>query len=247
MTGEKTHNTGKIRMAEKTLMEASETYGADAVFTSSFGAEDMVITHMISSLNLDIQIATIDTGRLPQSTYELMDNSTQRYGLVLHTYFPDRVSVEDMVREKGMNLFYRSRENRKLCCGIRKVEPLGRILKDRKAWITGIRGSQSEFRQSMKRMEKDESRNVVKYNPLIDWDTEDVWNYIHDNRIEYNRLHDQGYPSIGCEPCTRAIRPGEDERAGRWWWESDVKECGLHVAENGNEDTKPEFSPGEVA
>lgn len=233
MSQETGANLEKIRATEETLVKVSKDYGADAVFTSSFGAEDMVIAHMISSLGLDIRIATIDTGRLPQRTYDLMDETIRLYGLSLETYFPENRDVEKMVSEKGLNLFYHSRENRKLCCAIRKVEPLGRILADRKAWVTGIRSSQSNFRQGMKKVEKDESRNIVKINPLIDWDSDDVWNYIRKNNVPYNKLHDRGYPSIGCEPCTRAIKPGEDERAGRWWWETDAKECGLHVPGSG--------------
>ena len=247
MTSGKKVNPDKVRMAEETLKNANKEYRNEAVFTSSFGAEDMVITHMISSLRLDIQIATIDTGRLPQPTYDLMDNTSQHYGIVLHTYFPEREAVEDMVREKGVNLFYHSQENRKLCCNIRKVEPLGRLLAGKKAWITGIRSSQNNFRQNMKRIENDESRNVVKVNPIIDWDSHDVWNYIHENGIPYNKLHDQGYPSIGCGPCTRAIKAGEDERAGRWWWESDIKECGLHVPEIKENTERNTYSPKGVS
>lgn len=232
MTGMNGVNTEKIRMALKTLEDVNREYGSEAVFTSSFGAEDMVVTHMISILHLDIQIATIDTGRLPQHTYDLMDRTREQYGLLLHTYFPETDAVEEIVRNRGINLFYSSHENRKLCCGIRKVEPLERLLKGKKAWVTGIRSSQNNFRQNMKRIESDEIRNVVKFNPLIDWESEDIWNYVHDNGVPYNKLHDNGYPSIGCEPCTRAIKPGEDERAGRWWWESDIRECGLHVPEN---------------
>lgn len=222
----------RIELARKTLQDIDREYGSDAVFTSSFGAEDMVIAHMISDLGLSIEVATIDTGRLHQDTYDLMDKATQRYGLKINAYFPDKGAVEEMVSHKGMNLFYYSQENRKMCCNIRKVEPLGRILDGKKAWVTGLRSSQNKFREGMNRIEEDRSRGVVKANPIIDWDSDDVWSYIRKNDVPYNRLHDQGFPSIGCEPCTRAIRPGEDERAGRWWWESDLKECGLHVPEN---------------
>lgn len=222
-----------VSIAEDTLKMVNREYGSGAVFTSSFGAEDMVIMYMISQLKLDIQVATIDTGRLHQHTYDLMDKAVQLYGLKLNTYFPDNNGVEEMVSRKGMNLFYYSQENRKLCCNIRKVEPLGRILNGKKAWVTGLRGSQNQFRQSMKRIEADSVRNIVKVNPLIDWDSSDVWSYIKENNVPYNKLHDNGFPSIGCEPCTRAVLPGEDERAGRWWWESDLKECGLHVPASG--------------
>lgn len=233
MAGTEEIQHGKIALSEETLKKVHREFGSDAVFTSSFGAEDMIIVKMISSLNLDIQVATIDTGRLHQSTYDLMDNAARIYGLKLKTYFPENEAVEEMVSGKGVNLFYYSPENRKLCCHIRKVEPLGRILEGKKAWVTGIRGSQDQFRKGMKRIELDESRDIVKINPLIDWETSDVWDYIRANGIPYNKLHDQGYPSIGCEPCTRAVKPGEDERAGRWWWESNLKECGLHVPGNG--------------
>lgn len=248
MTSNKGVNKEKIEASEESLREVNRDFGSDAVFTSSFGAEDMVITHMISSMGLDVQIATIDTGRLPQATYDLMDKTSQRYGVELHTYFPDRREVEEMVTSRGLNLFYHSQDNRKQCCAVRKVEPLGRILSGKKAWVTGIRGGQNSFRQNMKRVERDQSRNVMKINPLIDWDSSDVWDYIREYDIPYNKLHDQGYPSIGCEPCTRAIMPGEDERAGRWWWESDLKECGLHVPENPNRSTERKAEPkGSVA
>ena len=221
---------GKIAQTEDTLMSIGKRYGKESVFTTSFGAEDMVITDIIKSLDMDIEVATIDTGRFHQETYEFIDMVVQFYGLSLKTYFPESREVESMINRKGLNLFYYSTENRKMCCNVRKVGPLNRILEGRKAWITGLRAEQSKFRQKMQRIEEDPVRGIVKANPLINWKSSDVWAYIRDKGVPYNRLHDKGYPSIGCEPCTRAILPGEDERAGRWWWESDVKECGLHLS-----------------
>lgn len=216
---------------EEVLKWAWRTYGESAVFTSSFGAEDMVIMDMLSKTGAKISVATLDTGRLPEETYRVMEEASSKYGIQIMTYFPDYAQVEGMVRENGMNLFYRSAENRKLCCRIRKVDPLNRLLKDRKAWITGLRADQTPNRRNSRTVELDEQRGIVKINPILNWSSEDVWNYIRENGVPYNELHDKGFPSIGCEPCTRAIKPGEDERAGRWWWESDNKECGLHVNE----------------
>ena len=224
------HNTENLS-AEDALEWAWKEFGEGAVMTSSFGAEDMVILDMISQKKLDITIATIDTGRLPEETYNLVDIVREKYGFTVHSYFPDFSDVENMVAEKGINLFYKSPENRKLCCNIRKVQPLNRILKNRKAWITGLRSDQTEFRMRSKIIEIDLPRNVVKINPLLNWSSEDVWRYLKRNNVPYNTLHDNGYPSIGCAPCTRAVKPGENERAGRWWWEKDLKECGLHVSE----------------
>ena len=220
------------------LQWARSNFGKDAVFTSSFGAEDMVIIDMMSKNGIEIEVATIDTGRLHEETYELMDRVSSEYGVKINSYFPDYSKVEDMVRRNGMNLFYKSVENRKLCCGIRKVEPLNRILKGKKAWITGLRADQPSYRKNASVVETTSQRNLVKINPILKLTSDDVWNYIRNNNVPYNRLHDNGYPSIGCEPCTRAVKPGEDERAGRWWWESDVKECGLHVS---NSNSTPEF------
>lgn len=214
---------------ENILQWAWETFGKDAVFTSSFGVEDMVITDMMSRKKIMIPIATIDTGRLHEETYELMERTRSEYGVTVNPYFPDYNRIEEMVSEHGMNLFYRSVEKRKLCCGIRKVDPLERILEGKKAWITGLRADQTSFRKNSDVVEIDSRRGIVKINPLLRLTSDDVWNYVQRNNVPYNKLHDKGFPSIGCEPCTRAVKPGEDERAGRWWWESDVKECGLHV------------------
>lgn len=227
-------SVSKIAQAEELLQKINREYGADSVFTSSFGAEDMIIMHLIARLGLDIMIATIDTGRLHQETYDLMDRAAQAYGISIRTYFPDGAEVEDMVSRDGQNLFYLSHENRELCCTIRKVKPLDRILKGKKAWITGIRADQNKFRTAMGMVEEDSSRGILKVNPLIHWSSSEVWDFIRSNRIPYNSLHNKGYPSIGCEPCTRAVLPGEDERAGRWWWDSELKECGLHLSEKKN-------------
>lgn len=201
----------------------------------------MVIMDMLGQGNIGVKIATIDTGRLPQETYDIMDRAAERYGLDVQKFFPDYAEVEEMVNQKGMNLFYKSPENRKLCCNIRKVQPLNRILKGKKAWITGLRSDQTSFRKNAKVVEEDSSREIIKINPILAWSSEDVWKYIREKNVPYNSLHDQGYPSIGCQPCTRAVRPGEDERAGRWWWETDLKECGLHVSDNIS-GARPEFT-----
>lgn len=233
------------RTPQDVLRWAWEKYGNGAVFTSSFGAEDMVILDMIAGMDLGIEVATLDTGRLPEETYDLMERASEKYGVTILSYFPDRERVESMVSGKGMNLFYRSVENRKLCCGIRKVEPLGRALKGKGAWITGLRADQTDFRKNAEMIEEDPDRGLVKINPLLEWSSEDVWRYIRENDVPYNALHDQGFPSIGCEPCTRAIKPGEGERAGRWWWETDVKECGLHVKGSSEAYTAPEIRIGD--
>ncbi len=199
---------------------------------SSFGAEDVVLIDIISKLdkNNNIHIFTLDTGRLNQETYTLMDEIKDRYSRTIDVYFPNFQEVEDMVTEKGFNLMYKSIENRKLCCEIRKVKPLSRALEKFDAWITGLRREQASTRSNIKKIEIDSSHNnIVKINPISDWTNEMVWDYIHKNDVPYNKLHDSGYPSIGCEPCTRSIRPDEDPRAGRWWWEESLhKECGIH-------------------
>jgi phosphoadenosine phosphosulfate reductase len=180
----------------------------------------------------DFRLFTLDTGRLNQETYDCMDAIRERYGVQVEVFFPDAEGVEQMVRENGLNLFYNSVELRKLCCGVRKVEPLNRALKDLDAWMTGLRREQAVTRADVRKIELDKDHgNIVKINPLVDWSYDDVWDYIRKNNVPYNRLHKQGYPSIGCAPCTRAVKTGEDLRAGRWWWENpDSKECGLHVS-----------------
>ena len=198
-------------------------------FSTSLGAEDQVITQMISSIDPDIYIFTLDTGRLFQQIYDLLDLTRIRYKVQIKVYFPDAKDVEEMVNSKGINLFYESIENRKLCCHVRKIIPLRRALKDVDFWISGLRREQSVTREDISLVEWDELNKKIKINPLIDWKSEDVWDYIRQLNIPYNPLHDQGFPSIGCLPCTRAVEDGEDIRAGRWWWENpEMKECGLH-------------------
>jgi phosphoadenosine phosphosulfate reductase len=198
-------------------------------FATSLGAEDQVISEMIASIDPTLKIITLDTGRLFQETYDLLDSTRKKYGLDIEVCFPDAVDVEEMVNSRGINLFYDNVENRKLCCFIRKTEPLTRALLGKDAWICGLRRDQSVTRQNAEAVEWDDIQKIIKVNPLINWSLEQVWNYIHSHKIPYNTLHDKGFPSIGCLPCTRPIMPGEDIRAGRWWWESsENKECGLH-------------------
>ena len=204
-------------------------FGDKIVFASSLGAEDQVITEMIAGIDKHVKIFTLDTGRLFPETYETLERTTNRYGIPIEVYFPDFRHIEEMVRSRGINLFYESVENRKLCCHIRKIEPLNRAFIGMEAWICGLRREQSITRQDMKLVEWDDQNKLIKINPIIDWTETEVWNYIAEKNIPYNKLHDKGFPSIGCQPCTRAIQPGEDIRAGRWWWESPQnKECGLH-------------------
>ncbi len=199
-------------------------------FSSSLGAEDQVITDMISKINKSTKIFTLDTGRVFPETYDLIDRTSKRYKIPIQVYFPDAKQVEEMVNEKGINLFFESIENRKLCCHIRKIEPLKRAFKGLDVWICGLRRDQSVTRTDAQIVEWDEANGLIKLNPIVDWTEEEVWDYIKENRVPYNRLHDKGFPSVGCQPCTRAIEEGEDTRAGRWWWENpETKECGLHV------------------
>lgn len=195
------------------------------------GAEDVAILDMLVKINPKARIFTLDTGRLNPETYDLIDRVRERYGIDIEVMFPDAAEVEEMVREHGVNLFYQSVENRQLCCNLRKVQPLKRMLSSLDAWITGLRRGQAVTRTVLKKIEIDESfGGIIKLNPLADWSHKDVWDYIHKNNVPYNELHDKGYPSIGCAPCTRFVKPDEDIRAGRWWWESpEGKECGLHV------------------
>lgn len=198
-------------------------------FASSFGVEDQIITQKLFSLKKKIKIFTLDTGRLFPETYELIDKTRSRYKLDIDIYFPNSSEVETMVNSKGINLFYEGIENRKLCCGIRKIKPLKRALSTLDIWISGLRREQSPTRSDMKLLEWDENNALLKVNPLIEWTEKDCWDYVKKNNIPYNTLHDKGFLSIGCQPCTRAIEKGEDIRAGRWWWEDpESKECGLH-------------------
>ncbi len=203
-----------------------------AVFASSLAAEDMVLTDLILKAGLPIGIFSLETGRLHPETLAVLDQVKATYGYDVALYKPQDAAVADYVGEHGLNAFYDSVEMRRECCRIRKVEPLGRALAGNRAWVTGQRRAQSTTRAQLDVQEDDPAHGMTKFNPLADWSEEDVWNYIRDNKVPYNALHDQGFPSIGCAPCTRAIQPGEDVRAGRWWWENpDSKECGLHMVD----------------
>jgi len=207
-------------------------YNNTVAFGSSMGAEDQVLTHIITSISKNVKIFTLDTGRLFPSTYKTIDDTNKKYGISIKVYFPDNKQVEKMVDEKGINLFYDSIENRKLCCHVRKIEPLKRALKGMQVWLTGLRKDQSITRFYTNLVEWDEDLSIIKVNPLLNWTEKNVWTFIRENNIPYNGLHDKGFPSIGCQPCTRAINPGDDIRAGRWWWEApENKECGLHQAD----------------
>lgn len=203
-----------------------------AVLASSLAAEDMVLTDLILKNKLDIGIFSLETGRLHAETLAVVGRVKETYGYDIALFRPETAAVEQYVAQNGLNAFYDSVELRKECCRIRKVEPLKRALTGKKAWITGQRREQSATRSELKVEEFDAGHGLAKFNPLVDWTENDVWNYIRGNNVPYNVLHDKGYPSIGCEPCTRAIEPGEDVRAGRWWWENpESKECGLHVVD----------------
>lgn len=201
-----------------------------AAFSTSLGAEDQVLTDMIVKIDDCAKIFSLDTGRQFYEAYDTLDKTNGKYGINIEIMFPDATEVEQMVKEKGINLFYESVENRKLCCNIRKLKPLKRALEGYEVWITGIRREQSVTREDMELFEWDEDLQMVKVNPLIDWSEKDVWSFIREKKVPYNILHDKGYPSIGCAPCTRAVEKGENPRNGRWWWENaDTKECGLHL------------------
>ena len=211
---------------------ALERFSPRIGLACSFQAEESVLIDLMHRVRgADFRLFTLDTGRLNQETYDCMDAIRDRYGVQIEVFFPEAKGVEKMVRENGLNLFYNSVELRKLCCCVRKVEPLNRALRNLDAWMTGLRREQAVTRVDVRKVEVDKDHgDIVKINPLVDWSYDDVWEYIRKNNLPYNRLHKQGYPSIGCAPCTRAVRPGEDLRAGRWWWENpNTKECGLHV------------------
>jgi phosphoadenosine phosphosulfate reductase len=224
----------KLKTPQDVLKWALDNLHPKIAMASSFGAEDVVVIDMMMKINPKARIFTLDTGRLNQETYDVMDEIRNKYNMNIEVMFPDSNEVEQMVRVNGMNLFYQSIGNRKLCCGIRKIHPLKKMLSTVDGWITGLRADQTEVRSNAQRIEIDPQHNgIIKVNPIIEWTWEQTWDYIKNNNIPYNKLHDKGYPSIGCEPCTRAIKPGEPLRAGRWWWETDPqKECGLH-AEHG--------------
>ena len=207
----------------------AELFPGQIVFSSSLGQEDQVITDLVFRNKIPVKVFTIDTGRLFPETYDLLDRTIARYKKSIQVYFPEAPDVEAFVSQKGINGFYESIENRKACCHARKVKPLERALVGARVWMTGLRAEQSGNRQQMPMIEWVEEKQLYKFNPLIHWTYEEVMDYIREFNVPYNRLHDKGFISIGCAPCTRAIEPGEDPRAGRWWWETSQKECGLHA------------------
>jgi len=212
------------------LKTVADLFPGKVIFSSSMGQEDQVITDAIFKNKIPIKIFTLDTGRLFNETYELLERTMARYKQTIHVFFPDATDVENFVNTKGLNSFYESVENRKECCNIRKVKPLNRALQGAKVWITGLRSEQSESRKDLPMIEWSEEKQLFKFNPLINWNYDQVLTYLKEFNVPYNYLHDKGFISIGCAPCTRAIEAGEDPRAGRWWWETSQKECGLHVA-----------------
>lgn len=217
------------KSAAEIIALATDEFKGRIALASSLGAEDQALTHLIALTDPSVRIFTLDTGRMFPESYELLERTNRHYNIAIEVFFPDYEKVERMVNEKGINLFYESVENRRLCCGIRKVEPLGRAFGGLDAWICGLRREQSVTRSGVQVFEWDEGNGLVKVNPLVDWTEKRLWDFIKGNDIPYHKLHDKGFPSIGCQPCTRAVKPGEDVRAGRWWWEEpEKKECGLH-------------------
>ncbi len=220
--------------ARDLLTWAVKNFHPRLALSCSFGApEGLVLLHLMHEIEPASRVFVLDTGRLPQATYDLMDRVRDRYGVTIEVVFPRAESVEAMVRQHGLNLFYESVERRQLCCRVRKVDPLKRYLKDLDAWVSGLRREQGVTRTDTRKVEIDDAHGgIVKVNPLADWSHDEVWQFVRSHRIPVNRLHAQGYPSVGCEPCSRAVGAGEDVRAGRWWWENaETKECGIHVSD----------------
>jgi phosphoadenosine phosphosulfate reductase len=220
-------------LAEKTselisYLKKIEATQSPATFACSFGAEDMVLLDAIARHAKTIEVFTLDTGRLPEETQTLLEAARDKYPVSIRTYFPDAAEVEAWVQQNGPNAFYKSIAQRKQCCEIRKIAPLRRALAGKKSWITGLRREQSQARQTLELEAWDGANGLTKINPLVNWTNGQIWAYIKKHEVPYNALHDRGYPSIGCAPCTRAVQPGEDIRSGRWWWESSSRECGLH-------------------
>jgi phosphoadenosine phosphosulfate reductase len=219
----------KIKSAENILRTSLEQHAGRIALSSSLSIEDQVLTDILVRLDPAARIFTLDTGRLFPETYTLIDRTNKHYGIRIEVFFPEREAVEAMVNGQGINLFYDSLPQRKECCRVRKIEPLKRAFVGLDAWICGLRREQSVTRTEVLPIERDEANGLVKINPLFDWTEQEVWDYIRTHRVPYNVLHDEGFPSIGCQPCTRAVAPGADARSGRWWWESpEHKECGLH-------------------
>ena len=220
---------------ETMLRHFMEIYGDRIALSSSLSAEDQALTDMMLGINPQARIFSLDTGRLFPETYALLDKTNLHYGIKIEVFCPQTEALQEMVNTQGINLFYESIEKRHLCCQVRKLEPLSRAFRTLDAWVCGLRRGQSVTRNNMQRVEWDERHGLLKINPLIDWSEEQVWVYVREHRVPYNKLHDQGFPSIGCQPCTRAVKPGEDIRSGRWWWEDPQhRECGLHIKENQN-------------
>lgn len=214
---------------EEVLRYFLAEYKGKIALSSSLGLEDQVLTDLVVKIDPEARIFTLDTGRLFPETYSLIDKTNMKYNIKLEVFFPDFREVEKMVKSEGVNLFYAGIEQRKTCCRVRKLEPLKRAFEGLEVWICGLRREQSITRQDVRLVEWDEANGLIKLNPLIEFSEQQVWDYIKANTVPYNKLHDKGFPSIGCQPCTRAIQPGEDIRAGRWWWENpEHKECGLH-------------------
>ncbi len=214
---------------QEALVKLAQEFAGKIVFSTSFSWEDQAITHLLAEQNLPVKIFTLDTGRLFEETYYVWSRTKEQYGVGIHAYYPNDEALQLFVSEKGPNSFYEAVANRKTCCGIRKVEPLRRALAGNELWITGLRSEHSPERENLPQLEYDDSNNIIKYHPILHWGTEELKSFIYTNGIPYNTLHDKGFVSIGCAPCTRAVRPGEDFRAGRWWWENtSTKECGLH-------------------
>ncbi|MFL5809191.1 MAG: phosphoadenylyl-sulfate reductase [Flavisolibacter sp.] len=215
--------------AEEALRQTTQLFAGKVKFSTSLGQEDQVLTDIIARHSIPVKIFTIDTGRLFNEVYETLEKTRARYKINIDVYFPQADAVQKMVNEHGINLFYDSVESRQSCCAVRKVEPLNRALQDASVWITGLRATQTEHRKNIPVVEWLEDKKIYKINPLLHWSFDDILNYIKAFSVPYNPLHDKGFVSIGCAPCTRAIEEGEDPRAGRWWWEASHKECGLHL------------------
>lgn len=221
---------------EDVLKWAVDELHPKIALASSFQAQGVALIDILMKVRPEARIVTIDTGRLPQETYDVMERISSKYNTEIEVLFPDKGEVEEMVNQKGVNLFYKSIENRRMCCGVRKTNPLNKFLKTVDGWITSIRNDQTDARSSSNMFEIDYLHGrILKINPLIDWTSDQAWEHVKKNEVPYNELHDKGYPSIGCAPCTRAVKPGEDARAGRWWWETGTdKECGIHFEYESN-------------
>lgn len=229
MNVDQLNNQFQNRSPEEVLNFFLNKYNGKIALSSSLSIEDQVLTDMLVNIDKNVRIFTLDTGRLFPETYSLIARTNTKYNIKLEVFFPQSDAVEKMVKAEGINLFYNGIEQRKKCCQVRKLEPLQRAFEGLEVWICGLRREQSVTRKDIKLIEWDEANNLIKINPLLNFSEAQVWDYIKKNEVPYNKLHDKGYPSIGCQPCTRAVEPGEDIRAGRWWWETpEHKECGLH-------------------